>query len=264
MKRIESLRGRTVALTGKGSKNRDELVRRIKKKGGIVRHDKTSVTQDTNILVRGTSEAWKHGSYGRKEERAAELIRGGSDLALLLSDGLDKLLQGRAAQECTYVAGHEVAVLRAEAKAEAEARKLPLDAVGTTNVRLEQGALRVHHLGRRKAAKCSVCGCTVPVALLVVAHIKLRSQCTPSEKRDLKHIAMPLCLLGCDVLYERGYITVSDTGKVVASQVSGPKDLRRRLMQLDGRTCLGYSKSAERYFNWHRRNRFCGPAVGER
>ena len=257
MKRIRSLRGLTIALTGRCSWPRSELAARIKKKGGKVTSDSARVTQNTDILVRGQSDQWKHGTFGKKEARAAELIREGSRLALILSEDLDRLLAGQLVKEYEYVAGHKVTVLRVESQADA----FPLDKQGSTNVRLEQGTLRLLHLGGRKTLRCSVCGRSLPVNLLVVGHIKPRARCTPAEKRDLEHVAMPICVFGCDALYERGFLTISPNGKIVASRKTfGAEDLSRLLSPLHGRRCAAHSSASEPYFKWHRDNVFIGPA----
>ena len=53
---------------------------------------------------------------------------------------------------------------------------------------------------------------------------------------------MPLCILGCDALYERGFLTVSPTGRVVvASDVLGSSELALVLTRLSGRRCLAHS-----------------------
>ena len=52
------------------------------------------------------------------------------------------------------------------------------------------------------------------MSCLVAAHIKKRAACSLEEKKDYKSIVMPMCSFGCDYLYERGYIAVSD-GKII-------------------------------------------------
>lgn len=252
MKKIRTLNGLTVVLTGRCSDARDVLSRHIKKKGGYV---SPSLIKLTDILVRGRSTQWKHGTFGLKEARAAKFIRGGSRLALILSEDLDSLLAGRPVIEYEYVAGHSIATLRAECQAEA----FLLDKELLTNVRLEQGKLRTLHFGRQKVCRCSVCGRLLPVNLLVIGHIKPRARCKPAEKRDLKHIAMPICSLGCDVLYERGFLMVSPAGKVVSARCC-PGDLAPVLAHLHGRRCSAHSSASEPYFEWHRDNVFIGPA----
>src|SRR5687768_9292328 len=113
MREIQSLRGLTVALTGRGSESRRALTRLIREKGGKVVRYPTRVTGNTDILVRGQSDLWKYGTFGRKEAKAAELVRGGSQLSLILSEDLDRLLAGRPVEEYPYVAGQHIATLHA-------------------------------------------------------------------------------------------------------------------------------------------------------
>ena len=47
---------------------------------------------------------------------------------------------------------------------------------------------------------------------LVAAHKKMRKTCNASERRD-PHIVMPLCVFGCDYLYEHRYFVI-DKGVV--------------------------------------------------
>ena len=253
MKRIKQLRGLNVALTGICSRPRSELTQLIRRKGGRVMGEVARVTADTDILVRGYSKNWKHGTYGKKEARAAALIREGSSLAIILSEDLERLLKGHAVSEVSPVAGNDVALLRAQADA------ADLDQSRVTNQRLEQGKLRELHLGANRVAACSICNRRLPVSLLVVGHIKQRARCSSSEKRDLPNIAMALCLLGCDALYERGFITVSPKGRIaVASNNIGSSELSRSLARLSGHPCRAHSSTTEPYFDWHRTNVFLG------
>ena len=53
----------------------------------------------------------------------------------------------------------------------------------------------------------------LPAELLVAAHIKPRNLCTEIERLDA-HVATLMCVLGCDALFERGYLRVMDSGKL--------------------------------------------------
>jgi len=253
MKRIKQLRGLNIALTGICSRPRHELKQLVTRKGGRVSGDVARISAHTNILVRGQSKNWKYGTFGRKEARAADLIREGANLSVILSEDLERLLTGRAVSEFSPVAGQNVSLLRAQADA------TELDQSRVTNQRLEQGKLRQLHLGSHRVAACSICGRRLPVSLLVVGHIKQRARCLPSEKRDLQNIAMPICLLGCDALYESGFITVSPEGRIaVASHSVDSTGLSPVLARLSRRQCRAYSSATEPYFAWHRVNVFMG------
>ena len=91
-----------------------------------------------------------------------------------------------------------------------------------------------------------------PISLLVAAHIKQRAQCSDSEKADYRRNVMPMCMFGCDDLFERGYISVVDGAVVVspskAAQTTEP--VKVYLNVLKGRSCAYWSRG-EPYFKWH-------------
>ena len=129
-----------------------------------------------------------------------------------------------------------------------------LDAASTTMVRREQSALRRVLLGNKSEAVCGICGRLLPVSHLVAAHIKQRSECTLEEKGDIPHIAMPMCNLGCDGLYEAGEVTV-EAGVVRATHTNNAA-LKDVLDGLSGNHCTYWNPAREPYFMWHRENRF--------
>jgi len=73
MKRIKTLGGHTVALTGKCFLPRPELAQRIRRKGGRAIGELARMTSDTDILVRRISHNCKRGMYGRKEEGSSRI-----------------------------------------------------------------------------------------------------------------------------------------------------------------------------------------------
>ena len=272
--RIKSLHGLKGAITGTCSDNRPELVRRIRRQGGRVSAN-AGFTKDTEILVRGISGSWKHGSHGLKEERAMDMVRRGSQLSVVLSQDLDRLLSGRTVAECPFVAGFRVEWLRAEAiigrldqdlgsvddVLRVLRRRGLLDKTTLSRTRCEQAILRRLVLGSATSAVCSICGQRYPLSLLIAGHIKPRSRCSAKEKRDLQHCAMPVCLLGCDALYERGLVTVTPNGRiVVAHPEQRTPALTVHLRSVKGRTCSVHSSETEPYFAWHREHVFMGTA----
>lgn len=129
-----------------------------------------------------------------------------------------------------------------------------LDKPTSTTSRQEQDLLRgVLGLFRDGASECGLCGRTFPNELLIAAHIKKRADCTDVERLDLKNIAMPACLLGCDALFERGFIAVSQSGKVIVADVArAVPALADALAVLESRSMPSWAKSTEPYFAWHR------------
>ena len=88
----------------------------------------------------------------------------------------------------------------------------------------------------------------------LAAHIKQRSECTQVEKADIPFIAMPICTLGCDALYEAGWVSVDD-GVVKTARTASPA-LSDVLGGLSGTKCTYWVAARESYFRWHRGNRF--------
>jgi hypothetical protein len=117
--------------------------------------------------------------------------------------------------------------------------------------RTEQAYLRKHFLGGNSHGPCCLCGRAFPVELLVAAHVKPRSACSPIERADPRNV-VPMCRFGCDELFERKFVFISD-GKVRANdrEIAQATDAVRTYIQhLSMRACREW-KRAERYFRWH-------------
>ncbi|ACU03149.1 hypothetical protein [Pedobacter heparinus] len=125
-----------------------------------------------------------------------------------------------------------------------------------TKARKEQRILKEWLFGKRKYAICGICNKEYPVSLLVVAHIKKRSKSSHEERINLD-IVMPMCKMGCDELYEQGYIGVKD-GKVVAiKQPYTTAAIKTLTESLKGNTCTHYNDQTKGYFEWQlKENKF--------
>lgn len=88
------------------------------------------------------------------------------------------------------------------------------DAEVIAKVRKEQGKLREYLLEGRTLAPCDLCGRALPKGLLVAAHIVPRSLSTEEERGEFAAIAMLACALGCDALFEWGYVVVDASGAI--------------------------------------------------
>jgi len=121
--------------------------------------------------------------------------------------------------------------------------------------RMEQAFLRWILLGSKQHGTCVICGCQLPTDLLVAAHIKRRSDCSKAEKLDFKNNVMPVCKLGCDELFERGYITVLD-GRVVKNSSREGKmteKVKVYVNAINDRPCPSWQEDSPSYFDWHRK-----------
>lgn len=126
-----------------------------------------------------------------------------------------------------------------------------LDVVSSAPARGEQASLRRFMFGDATESECAVCGRLLPVRLLRAAHIKPRSACSDEERRDFRAVAMPACVLGCDALFELGWISVDDQGVVQpVGKLEGAAQVARS--GIVGLTCKAFSKWTAPHFAWHR------------
>jgi hypothetical protein len=130
-----------------------------------------------------------------------------------------------------------------------------IDTTAERKVRREQRLLR-KALGLGKGSHtCALCGRTYPDRLLVAAHIKKRSDCTDQEKVDIPAVAMIACALGCDALFEHGYIVVNSEGLIESTiRSDGDSHLSEMVEMLQGRRVTDLNIESAPYFDWHRRN----------
>lgn len=140
-------------------------------------------------------------------------------------------------------------------------RGLPGSAWGTdepdektlTTIRLEQAHLRKNLLRGRQTAPCAVCGEQFPARLLIAGHIKPRPECSEEERLDFEHNAMLTCALGCDALYEWGYIVVDAKGRITAGQPAETPRIEAAVEALVGRNCTAFTESTAESFAENKR-----------
>lgn len=131
-----------------------------------------------------------------------------------------------------------------------------MDTKGKALFRKEQSFLRQFLFANNKISTCGICGKEFPVKLLVAAHIKRRANCTIDEKLDYKNIVMPMCKLGCDALYENGYITIIDGKIVTCKSESHTQALNDYIDYLNDRSCTYWKINRSKYFEWHNKSVF--------
>ncbi|MDV7102064.1 hypothetical protein R4227_18560 [Gordonia amicalis] len=126
------------------------------------------------------------------------------------------------------------------------------DVAMTGTARVEQRALRTFLIGTQTEAQCGLCGRTLPTELLVAGHIKPRSQCSEVERWDFAAVAMLNCTLGCDALFERGYITVDGDGCVQSGRAATSAAVSDSVAALLGKKALAHNVARAAAFDWHR------------
>lgn len=97
---------------------------------------------------------------------------------------------------------------------------------------------------------CGICVRDYPIEFLVCSHIKKRSECTEIEKMDFKNIVMPMCVFGCDKLYENGHVGVSN-GRVIILRNHSFRSVKEYIDKIRNKQCPHWTKENEKYFRWH-------------
>lgn len=137
------------------------------------------------------------------------------------------------------------------AEARQDIQNQSTDGTGSRLTRLEHKYIVRHLFQGKPTGHCCICLNEYPRHLLVAAHIKKRSVCSTAEKLDIENIAVSMCRLGCDPLFEHGYLSVKDgvvvghpsreMTKATASYVDGVLD----------KQMAGWSPKHRKYFAWH-------------
>jgi hypothetical protein len=144
---------------------------------------------------------------------------------------------------------HELGVLASDVPTEL-GHTGDYDAYALVLIRREQSRLRSLKLGTNPTAACAICGRTLPSNLVRAAHIKRRADCTPAERDSLSNVLLA-CTLGCDELFERGYVAISDDFKVVVRPgLRG--DIAEFLRGLEGRAVAGLNPGSGEFVKHHR------------
>lgn len=132
---------------------------------------------------------------------------------------------------------------------------------GSANVstRLEHRYIVQHLFQGKETGYCCICHKEYPRHLLVAAHIKKRSVCTLEEKLDVENIALPMCRLGCDPLFEFGYLSVKNGIVTKHPSQKITAGIKEHLESVIGKTVLGWSRKNRKYFDWHMRSHGFSP-----
>ena len=114
--------------------------------------------------------------------------------------------------------------------------------------RTEQYLLKRWLFQNKETEECAICGRTFSIKSLVAAHKKKRANCTEDERTD-PNIVMPVCLFGCDHLYEHEYIRIY-SGQIHIQNTDALQDSEKEyLLALENRKVdHRFLEGSESYF----------------
>jgi len=126
----------------------------------------------------------------------------------------------------------------------------------TVVIRKEQDLLKGVLFQGRSLVECALCGREfAPGPFLWCCHIKPRAKCDALEKVN-PSVVTPMCKLGCDDLYEAGFVFVDQCGIIQmnpnAAWTSSLEDYYQS--NLVGRACSSFSPLNASFFEWHELN----------
>jgi len=124
------------------------------------------------------------------------------------------------------------------------------DGMAMTVVRHEQRHLRKTLLKGRDENRCALCGRLLPNSFLVAAHIVPRHLLDDAARLAAESAVMLACSLGCDALFEHGYVVVGAEGIVVARKPAKGA-LADAIDTIVGRQCLAFNAKTAASFAGH-------------
>ncbi len=129
----------------------------------------------------------------------------------------------------------------------------PVDGQRLMAYRREQGRLKKVKFGDAEEITCDLCGRVLPRRLVRAAHIKRRADCEYPEQLRPENI-MAACALGCDEVFEHGYIYVDDDGKIQPGPRCDVFPVVRNFVKVTfaDRECGAYSAKSKPFFEYHR------------
>ncbi|MET8047761.1 hypothetical protein ABZU75_09150 [Streptosporangium sp. NPDC005286] len=221
------------------------------------------VGQITRPLYFDDSSLWPDDVYPERVD--VDILSDDTDVtgSMLAADAMEALRMSANKQGTAVLSSSDAVLALAGIRQDTD----PQDALelgglltidGSTDVvrmmlgRREQQKLRRMKFGMHPLLTCALCGRTLPRKLVRLAHIKLRSRASHTERLDLNNV-MSACLAGCDALFEYGYVYVDNEG-IIRSSISetDPSDLGKIAEELAGRRCAEHSADSEKYFAFHR------------
>jgi hypothetical protein len=125
------------------------------------------------------------------------------------------------------------------------------DATAIARIRTEQSQLRAYLLDDRASAECGICNRAMPADLLVAGHIIPRRNLDDAQRRDFESVAMLVCVLGCDALFESGYLVVGKDGRVAAGRATSAESVVEQVAVRTGGRSPAWRKSTAPAFESH-------------
>jgi hypothetical protein len=89
--------------------------------------------------------------------------------------------------------------------------------------------------------------------MLVAGHIVPRAQLSDEQRHDYRSVAMLVCLLGCDALFESGYIVVTEDGHVMPGASTNDPVLKAEIQRRVGGTSAAWTSHTAPMFRQHAR-----------
>jgi hypothetical protein len=133
---------------------------------------------------------------------------------------------------------------------ETDGAEVETDALRSVFVRKEQARLRRQKFAGAEEIKCAICRRTLPARIVHAAHIKRRAAASYGQRMDLANI-MGACTLGCDSLFEFGFIYVDRDGLIRVAPTAPPA-LAAVASDLAGKLCGAFCPASADYFEYHR------------
>ncbi len=119
-------------------------------------------------------------------------------------------------------------------------------------IRLEQDIFSEFLFSDCSNSKCAICSRSYPNSIMVAGHIKKRSLSSDIERRNLNNV-MPVCKMGCDDLFERGYIYINKKGRIKRNnEKEVTSDLKQYLDIIVDKKSWFFNKNNAIFFDQHR------------
>lgn len=116
-----------------------------------------------------------------------------------------------------------------------------------TTARLEQHVLREWLFKDKKFEECAICQKNYAVGSLRAAHKKMRAGCAENERTD-PNIVMPLCVFGCDYIFEERFVYI-EHGKIMVATKGELYSENEFIKNVEGKILNSrWVKGGEEYF----------------